>query len=141
MYESSDLFFSEEGDYVIDQAGDMFDTLSDPLLALGQIIRDRCKYVAGSFKLYPRLGVLTLPFGIYNFDENREMYAKQLEIALTEDGIIIPEDLEVDISPIDHESWLITIALRLHPSFFNSDTTERVFFVAMSQRNQEIRFF
>lgn len=141
MYESSDLYFSEEGDYVLDRDGDVMDTFSDPFLALGQVIRDRCRYTVGSHRLSPRVGVLTLPFGLYNFAENAEEYRKMLILTLTEDGIILPEDLEVDIVSIDDDTWLISVAISLHPSVINSTLTERVFFLTYQDSNSQIRFF
>ena len=73
-YESADLLFSKDGDYQIDDLGDLADTFFDPLLGLGQVIRDRLQYEAGAWALYPDKGVIKTPLGVYNFPENAEAY-------------------------------------------------------------------
>lgn len=140
-YESADLFFSDDGDYQVDSRGDILDTYSDPLLGLGQVIRDRIKYTVGSWKLYPDKGVLKHPLGEYDTEENIRLYTDILRSALTFDGIIFEDDLEVDIVSLDPGTWLVVVTLDIEPSILNDQINKRVFFLSFDLRTNRIQYY
>lgn len=140
-YESADLFFSDDGDYQVDSRGDLLDTYSDPLLGIGQAMRDRIKYTVGAWKLYPDKGVLKHPFGEYDTEENIKLYEDILRSALTFDGLIFDQDLEVDIVSLDPGTWLIAISLDIEPSLLNGEVSQRVFFLSFDLRTSRIQYY
>lgn len=141
QYENGDLLFSDDGDFAIDVSGDLADTLDDGLKALAQSIRDRIKYPAGAWSLYPDKGVAFLPFGLYNFDENAEMYEGIIRSALTVDSLVFPEDLEVDVVSVEDDVWLIAISVLTQPSPLNGGSTRRIFFASFDQASKKIQYF
>lgn len=137
-YESADLFFSDDGDYAIDRLGDIVDTYFDPLHALGQSIRDRVLYMAGAWKLYPNTGVVNHPFGLYDHEENIAYYESVIRSALTQDGMVLDQDLEVDIISIGEGDWACSIAVNIEPTPLNQGLNKRVFFIIFDNENTRI---
>lgn len=140
-YESADLFFSEDGDFVFDSSGDLFDTYFDPLQGLSQSIRDRIKYVAGAWKLYPTIGVENHPFGMYDFEENIEYYENIIRAALTQDGLVLNDDLEINIISLEDGSWLCSVAVSIEPTPLNQGLNQRVFFLTFDEQNTRIHYY
>jgi hypothetical protein len=141
QYENGDLLFSDDGDFAIDVYGDLADTLEDGLKALSQSIRDRVKYPAGSWSLYPDKGVAFLPFGMYNLEANAELYEDVIKNALTVDGLVFSEDLEVDVADIGDDIWLIAVSVLTQPSPLNNGSSKRIFFLSFDQSSKKIQYY
>jgi len=117
LYDSNDLIFSNDGDIVVD-SGDLLSTSFDPLLAVIQQVRIRIHYMAGSWRLNPNLGVVDMPIGQINSLETAKGWESLVYAALVHDGLILPEDLEIETAPLSEDTILtmVTVQAQTGPS-------------------------
>lgn len=141
IYDSYDLAYSNEGDLVILPNGGLATTFADPLQALVQAVRDRILYPKGSRALYAATGVDDHPWGLQNTEDNAEAWKNAIITCLTDDGLILPEDLVVDIAPLDEETWILAIFISCAPTPENGMQDSIPYVFAINHNQKRIALF
>ncbi len=140
-YDSIDLALTTEGDFSLNGEGDLHSTIGDVLLGILQSVGTRVKYPAGSWKLYPNLGVRKLPIGELNIPETAKEWESNIISALTAEGMILPGDLQVQTAPLGPDTLLTLINLKTDPSRYNGGTTQLKFYAIFDSATRQILFY
>lgn len=123
-YDSIDLYFTDEGDFAIDQDGDVKDTSENFLRSITQEVRDRVKSSLRDWQGDPHIGASLVEFlGEPSTPELVKEIKLQIIQALTFDGLIAITDLVVMIMPVGIHSLLIRIKVRASTSTQSPDIT------------------
>lgn len=120
IYDNTDLTWSKRGDIVLSHNGDVSDTERDPLRSIVQEIRKRVKYSIGELKTAPRVGASIGDFiGKPNNKGTAEAIKARIISALSRDGLVSKDDLNIQTMPISKESLMVRINLKVAPTSRN----------------------
>ena len=101
IYDSTDLFWSFEGDFDIDETGDIRDTSYDPLRSISQGIYDRVKCDKGDWQFQKGIGASLSKFvGRPNDRETGRSIKSAITSALGWFGFIDVGDVNVKVVPV-----------------------------------------
>lgn len=113
LYESVDLKFNDIGDFEVDESGDLSDTSLDLLLSIRQEIRDRSKSEEDDWRHHPSIGAnLDRFIGSPNTRETAQEIDTSIGMALTNDGLIVGNDLTIKTIPISIYRTLTRVSLQ-----------------------------
>jgi len=148
LYDSIDLNFSWDGDYIRGKDGDLEDTSDDYILSIINEIRNIVKSETLEWEKDPTLGANLADFqGEPNSRETGIAIERRIIGSITNLNIVRSGDLNVRVVPVNIEQVLIIINLNAQPTPGNSlsagepvkitlvyDTVERsVFFLPLNQ--------
>ena len=108
----TDLWFSNEGDFVLDGNGDLKDTGYHYGRSLQQEIRSRLASRPGDWKLESRLGIGSYIFDVLgenDTEETRAILRQAIIEALTFDRLLLPSEIEVLVLPVGLGEVLLRI--------------------------------
>jgi hypothetical protein len=120
-YDFVDMFWSSDGDYEVDERGDLQDTSYDVLRSIHQQIQTRIMSDKGDWQYQKRIGA-----GLSNFvgDPNTAETGRALQNAITsallQNGLINMEDLKVKIAPISPTHIAFQVTLNYLPTRENA---------------------
>jgi hypothetical protein len=118
LYDSVDLDFTWDGDYIIDSSGDLKDTSDDYLKSIQNEIFSIVKSSVGDWKEDPQLGADLDDFIGEPNDRNTAANMKaRLQSSLTQ--VVNAKDLSVRIVPVHLHKVLIIINLEVIPTAQN----------------------
>lgn len=136
--ETHDVLWTACGDLVKSATDGGFSTTHkyQPGLTARQIIRNRVTAMAGDWKLYPQMEAdIPKHIGSRNTKETGDEIKDDVFRALTYDGFLSPEDLEVKVLPIS----IHTMAMRIKTTILVENTNRREtiyeFFVGRSYKS------
>ena len=110
LYDSTDLFWTWDGDFATGDDGDIKDTSSDALLSLRQEIATIVKSEIGEWEADPTLGATLSDFlGEPNNRANGEAIESRIAIKLVEASIVQREDIDVKATPVSVHQLMIMI--------------------------------
>ena len=122
-YDGIDLLWTNTGDLVIGQSGDLGDTAFDLLLAAAQDVYSRCKSDSGDFKEAPLVGATISDFaGEPNNQANGEALRLRLITSLQTYGVFSGRDISVDVFPVAIDRIAANITLRVRGTSGNRDS-------------------
>lgn len=111
MYESLDLYFSDQGDFIIGPDGDLFDTVDDSHRSLYQEIITLSTSNYNDFALHPTLGANLQEFtGARNNAQTGALIRERLQQTLT-DFLLLEGTYQIEVVPIspDQVSVLLQV--------------------------------
>jgi hypothetical protein len=112
LYDSTDCYFSWDGDYAIDDTGDLADTSDNLLASVVQEIQTIVKSEVGDWLADPSVGATLSDFvGSPNTQDTANKLYTRLIIKLTENGIVSREDLNIQIVPVGIYQVMIMISV------------------------------
>lgn len=121
-YDSVDFKFSWDGDYIVDETGDIQDTSEDYLLSLQQEIQTRVKSTLGDWRDNEGIEASLDDFvGEPNTPETANEIQRRVVSSLS--GLVSPSDLRVRIVPVHIHKVLIAIGIDVMPTAKNGLTT------------------
>ena len=122
-YDSTDLLWTNTGDFVVGHDGDLADTGFDPLLAVAQDIYNRGKSDTRDWKESPLIGATISDFsGEPNNRENGKKLKRRLINSMIPYGSIDVADISVDVYPIGISKVVGEIGLRVAPTTRNKES-------------------
>lgn len=120
-YDSIDLAFTWDGDYVIGEDGDIGDTSSDFISSLVQEIQTVVKGEFGDWEKFPNLCAGLNDFnGEPNTRATGDKIINRITSKLTSVGLVKVEDLKVKVVPIGTSQVLVSIRVQATPTPNNS---------------------
>lgn len=124
QYVTNDIFFSDDGDFVLSAQKDLEATGSDPYRSLLQSIRSRLNFRRGEWPGRARdIGANLTDFnGKPNTEEIGEDIKLRVINELTKGGFISVNDLFVDVIPVAKTAILIKIRVRTAAGIFEVNT-------------------
>lgn len=127
VYDKTDVVWTNRGDMCISGDGDLQDTSFDPLRSLSQEINTRIESDQGDWKSFPDIGASISDFvGEPNNKITAEAIKTRIIGALAQDGFIHTSDMKIKYMPIDRESIIFRISLKVAPTALNGNSTELV---------------
>lgn len=95
-FKEVDFYFTDDGDFSVDEKGDLKDTSGLFGRAILQEINDRLRSQPGEWKLSNSIGTnLQQYLGVSTTDQNIDLVTKQVEAVLTNDGLLVAGQLEI----------------------------------------------
>lgn len=140
IYDSYDMFWTEEGDGVIVE-GDIFVTEFNSLIAIQQAARTRIENLKGSWALYPSVGVSYHPFGQHNTSEVAERWKEAVHVALTEDSMIESDDLSVDVVPLDPNTIMLICVIQVESNWLNDRVNEVIIYGVYKIEEDIVKYY
>ena len=123
-YDSIDLMFTEDGDFEINDIGDLSSTEQDRILSIQQEIFSTVQSYTGDWSVHPPIGAnLRLFIGEPNTRENAKRIESNVKNAIIGAGVIKSSDLEVNVNALGIYSVMIEIIVRADPTIYNSVVT------------------
>lgn len=114
IYDNTDFTWSKRGDLSLSHHGDIADTELDPLRSVVQEIRKRVKYSVGELKTAPRVGASLKEFvGKPNNKVVAEAIKSRIASALSRDGLVNKEDLNIQYAPVKKDMLLVKLNLKV----------------------------
>jgi len=111
-YDSIDLDWTWDGDYLVDDDGDLKDTSYDYLQSIRNEIATIVKSELLDWELDPTIGANLSDFmGEPNTREVGRQLEDRVETALVSAGVVYPEDVNARVVPIGTHRVLITITV------------------------------
>ncbi len=141
VYDSVDLVFDTDGDYVLTRDGDLQNTSFDVLVGLIQAVHIRSKYPAGSWALYPSLGVVDIPIGEQNLPETAALWEDYLYTVLTQNGLVDPTDLLIESAPMSQDTLVTLIRILCEPTDANGGRSGINIFSVVDHNKKIARFY
>lgn len=127
LYDSIDCYFSWDGDYAIDDTGDLADTSDNLLASVVQEIQTIVKSEVGDWLADPSVGATLSDFvGSPNTQDTANKLYTRLIIKLTENGIVSREDLNIQIVPVGIYQVMIMISVSVAVTANNKLTAGQV---------------
>ncbi len=112
-YSSTDLFWTNRGDWALDNRGDLMDTSYNPLRSIVQEIRSIMEADTGDWAVYPQIGAdLDSFLGEPNNRALAQEITARIKLAITSGNLIRSNDLLVDIIPVSNR--MVRIQLRVN---------------------------
>jgi len=125
VYDKTDALWTSRGDMVISGDGDILDTSFDPLRSLIQEVNTRIEADQGDWKNFPDVGSDISDFvGEANNKVTAEAIKTRIISALARDGFIHNADMKVKYMPIDRETIIFRLSLKVAPTASNRNSTE-----------------
>lgn len=123
-YTNTDLYFSDDGDFILSTNKDLYSTIGDPNRSLIQGIRSRLNFRGGEWPgRGDTLGANITDFiGKNNTAEIGEQIKLRVISELTSGGFISANDLLVDIVPISKTQLLVLLKVRTIGGLFEYRT-------------------
>tara|TARA_R110002020_G_scaffold268819_3_gene484129 strand:- start:79579 stop:80034 length:456 start_codon:yes stop_codon:yes gene_type:complete len=117
LYDTNDLFFSFEGDFDVDESGDLRDTLYDPLRSIRQQILTRVKSEKGDWQYQGSIGANLSNFvGEPNSRETGMAIKNAVRVALGQHALVDLNGVKIDVMPISRTM----IALRVEVAYLRT---------------------
>jgi len=114
IYDAIDLYWSHEGDYAIDERGDLMDTSFDSLRSIKQEIIDRVSASRHDWRYQPAIGANIDRFvGESNTPENGKAIKHAITNALLYGRLVDSSDLRVRVTPLS----MTMVAIRVELSY------------------------
>jgi hypothetical protein len=114
-YSSTDMYWTNGGDFTIDQRGDLMDSSDNPLRSLVQEIRTRVEAEPGDWGAYPTLGAALDNFiGEPNNRALAQEIKARLRFSITDRGLVSSNDLLIDIVPTSNR--MVAVMMRVNVS-------------------------
>jgi hypothetical protein len=114
IYDNTDLSWTKRGDLLLSHNGDVAHTELDPLRSIVQEIRKRVRYAIGELKTAPRVGASLKNFvGKPNNKVVAEAIKSRIISALSRDGLVDKNDLNIQYLPVDRETLLVRLSLKV----------------------------
>lgn len=139
-YDSYDFYFTEEGDYVIEN-GDAKTTEEDSLRSIVQEIQSMVQYPAGSWSNAPDRGVQEGALGKMNTPETAEQWDEAIEVALTTRGLVVLDDLNIQTFPVNWDAIVTIIELAVEPTPENNNLARLQIPATIELRNGRIIYY
>lgn len=122
-YDNMDILWNSRGDLCIDEFGDIMDTDYDPLRSLVQEIRTRLEASSGDWKVFANIGANLGDFvGQTNDKTTAEGLKLRIKDALTKDGFIAPQDINVIYMPVTRDKLMVRITVRVRKTVKNGNS-------------------
>tara|TARA_Y100001973_G_C5075428_1_gene269728 strand:- start:277 stop:705 length:429 start_codon:yes stop_codon:yes gene_type:complete len=141
IYDSIDMAFDLDGDFVISEQNDIMTTEFDVLVGIIQAIQLRVKYPAGSWNLYPDLGVLETPEGQINSEETADAWENLIITSLVSQGLVDSSDIELTSAPLNEETIVTLIQLSVDATEFNGQADSINIYAVMDYGQKIFRFY
>ena len=141
IYDSIDMVLDLDGDLALTETGDIMTTEFDVLIGIIQAIQTRIRHPALSWRLYPDLGVLTVPIGQPNSEETAEAWEDLIYTALVQDGLVDSSDLELTSAPLNEHTIITLIRLSVHPTDANGGRSGLNVYAIMDYNTKVARFY
>ena len=123
VYDKTDLYWTFDGDILIDPEGDLCDTAEDPLRSLVQEVRTRIMGDLKEWELYPEIGAgLADLIGEANNKLTAETGKARIIAALTRDGFVASSDIGIKYIPTGPYSILYKLVIAVMPTDTNYQT-------------------
>lgn len=121
-YDAIDLVWTSRGDYYIND-GDLMDTEYDPLRSLVQEIKTRASSDQGDWAVFPDLGASPSRFvGEPSNKQTAESIKVSIISALTRNGYINSNDIEIKYIPINREALLFRLNVDVATTVANANS-------------------
>lgn len=134
----SDFEFSWDGDFVIDDGGDIKSTDRNRIDSFVQEVKTRVRSSVKDWAMHPDLGASLFDLiGEPNDKKIAEEGSIRIKSALTRDGFIAAGSLRVRYMPVDQNSILYNIIVRI-PDLANDE--ELSFSLLFDSNEQDIQF-
>lgn len=113
MYEANDLYFTADGDYLIDKTGDLSDTSDDQYRSLRQEIATIAAANFNDWAIHPNIGAnFAELIGHPNNEDTASLVSSQLEAALAAD-LLKSGDFRVDTIPLDVNTLGVMVTVKV----------------------------
>jgi len=120
-YDQIELSFSWNGDYELGPDGDLFDTRDDQIEALRQMVVSIVRSEFRDWEFFPYFGADIESFiGEPNTRDTAQAIHKRLFESIVANAKVQPSDLAIKVTPVNHESVLVLIAVQAMPTTRNS---------------------
>lgn len=121
IYDSIDLAYTWDGDYVVGEDGDLGDTSYDFIASLIQEIQTIVQGDQGDWEKHPNLPASINDFnGEPNTRRTADKITDRVVSKLTAQGLVKAEDLKVKLTPIGTNQVLVSIRVQATPTPNNS---------------------
>ena len=121
-YDATDLLWTSRGDFFISN-GDLKDTEHDPLRSLVQEVKNRASSDQAAWSVFPDLGATLSRFvGEPNNKQTAESIKVAIQSALTRNGYINNNDIEIKYMPISREKLLLRVTIKVAPTVANANS-------------------
>ena len=121
VYDTVELRWSEDGDYILDSDGDLRDTLPDQIQWLTDAIHTEMTNERGDWDLEPSIGANLLDFiGEPNTRVTGEKIKQRIISVLTRPELISTADLTVEVAPVSIHAIAIVLIIRVASTPNNS---------------------
>lgn len=121
LYDSIDLAWTWDGDYVLGDNGDIDDTSSDYIISLVQEIQTIVKGELGDWEKSPNICADLCDFnGEPNTKNTGSKIINRITSKIVSNGLVKSEDLQVKVVPIGTNQVLVSIRVQATPTPNNS---------------------
>jgi len=119
-YDSTDLKWNWNGDFSLDESGDLSSNDTDFLESIEQEILTIVKSSKGDWKFHPNIGADLWRFkGEANTRENANKLKTEIKKAIVFSGIALESDVIVDVNAISLDMLYVSIFLKATPTLNN----------------------
>ena len=132
VYDDIDFDFSWNGDYLLGNDGDLSDTSDDTLRSLIQDIHSICASAFNDWEFSPRRAAELDDFiGEPNIITTGDRIHDRVRLALTSNGVVLEDDLDIRVIPVHIHKVLIIIKINATATPLNKITRGQVLIVQL----------
>ena len=141
-YDSNDLDWSWDGDFSIDQNGDLSDTFRDLLLSITHEIQTIIKSETLDWETDPGIGANLSDFqGLANNREVGKLIENRIKSSVIDQGLVLNGDFQIRVIPTHANEVLISMSLAAAPTLNNGLTSNEPLQIHFTYNSNENNVF